>query len=76
LIAGTPIATLGQSIAAEARVRWLLARPPALSDGSLDVLARMAGDLHKCEWASRFNVAIVEIERAEVWLGVKCRNRL
>ncbi len=75
MIAGTPIATLGQSIAAEARVRWLLARPPALSDGSLDVLARMAGDLCRSEWAARFGVPVVEIERAEVWLNVKCRGR-
>lgn len=74
MIAGTPIATLGQSLAAEARVRWLLARPPALSDGQIDVLARMGGDLSRWEWASKFNVPVIEIERAEAWIRARERR--
>ncbi len=71
MIPGVPTASLGQSIVAEARTRWLLARPPALTDGELDVLARLGPDLPRWRWAEKFNVSVLEIERAEAWLRAK-----
>ena len=76
MIAGTPIATLGQSLAAEARVRWLLAHPPALSDGQLEVLRHLGPDLTLREWSRRFCCTIRDIERAEVWLNIKCKREV
>jgi hypothetical protein len=49
----------------------LLARPPALTDGELDVLARLGPDLPRWRWAEKFNVSVLEIERAEAWLRAK-----
>ncbi len=56
------------------RERIYAARPPALTDGQLRVLREMAGDLRARQWSMLWGVPLLEIERAEYWLGVQCQR--
>jgi len=56
------------------RERIYAAHPPRLTDGQLRVLCEMAGDLMAREWAQLWGVPLLEIERAEYWLGAKCQR--
>lgn len=56
------------------RERIYAARPPALTDGQLRVLREMAGDFSARQWCMLWGVPLLEIERAEYWLGVQCQR--
>lgn len=71
------VSSVGMSSAAlraSLRERILAARPPTLSQGQLAVLQEMAGDFSRRQWAARWGVSVLEIERAEYWLGVQCQG--
>lgn len=55
------------------RQRVLAAVAPRLTNGQLAVLCEMSGDLTARQWAQHFQTTLLEIERAEFWLGVKCQ---
>lgn len=57
------------------RLEWFTRTPPTLTDGEMRVLREMAGDFTVHEWARRFDVTLLEVERACAWLGVQTQTR-
>jgi hypothetical protein len=53
----------------EARRARLLARPPQLPDGVIDLLALMGPDLPARDWAFRLGVGLDQVERALAWVA-------